>query len=112
MPVSIASNNEIYYLYVVFIPIKGDDGFELANLPMYRDALNQLRNIGMSNKTNLNQPETISMSNKTNLNQPETIGMSYKTKRLPPEEVTSLWALTDSNRRPSACKADALNQLS
>ena len=24
----------------------------------------------------------------------------------------SLWALTDSNRRPSACKADALNQLS
>ena len=23
-----------------------------------------------------------------------------------------MWALTDSNRRPSACKADALNQLS
>src|SRR3712207_4682500 len=23
-----------------------------------------------------------------------------------------LWTLTDSNRRPSACKADALNQLS
>ena len=23
-----------------------------------------------------------------------------------------LWVLTDSNRRPSACKADALNQLS
>ena len=23
-----------------------------------------------------------------------------------------LWALTDSNRRTSACKADALNQLS
>ena len=23
-----------------------------------------------------------------------------------------VWALTDSNRRPSACKADALNQLS
>ena len=22
------------------------------------------------------------------------------------------WELTDSNRRPSACKADALNQLS
>jgi hypothetical protein len=22
------------------------------------------------------------------------------------------WALTDSNRRPSACRADALNQLS
>ena len=25
---------------------------------------------------------------------------------------TLTWALTDSNRRPSACKADALNQLS
>ena len=23
-----------------------------------------------------------------------------------------VWAFTDSNRRPSACKADALNQLS
>ena len=23
-----------------------------------------------------------------------------------------MWAQTDSNRRPSACKADALNQLS
>ncbi len=28
------------------------------------------------------------------------------------EWQTSSWALTDSNRRPSACKADALNQLS
>ena len=27
-------------------------------------------------------------------------------------ESLGLWALTDSNRRPSACKADALNQLS
>ncbi len=27
-------------------------------------------------------------------------------------EKTFLWAITDSNRRPSACKADALNQLS
>ena len=26
--------------------------------------------------------------------------------------IFSGWALTDSNRRPSACKADALNQLS
>ena len=26
--------------------------------------------------------------------------------------INLLWALTDSNRRPSACKADALNQLS
>ena len=24
----------------------------------------------------------------------------------------AMWTLTDSNRRPSACKADALNQLS
>ncbi len=31
----------------------------------------------------------------------------YKSYGLP-----FLWALTDSNRRPSACKADALNQLS
>jgi hypothetical protein len=28
------------------------------------------------------------------------------------QEVKMEWALTDSNRRPSACKADALNQLS
>ena len=26
--------------------------------------------------------------------------------------ILKMWALTDSNRRPSACKADALNQLS
>ena len=26
--------------------------------------------------------------------------------------VSTLWALRDSNPRPSACKADALNQLS
>jgi len=26
--------------------------------------------------------------------------------------VRELWELTGSNRRPSACKADALNQLS
>ena len=26
--------------------------------------------------------------------------------------IQMMWALTDSNRRPSACKADALNQLS
>jgi len=26
--------------------------------------------------------------------------------------VTFMWELTGSNRRPSACKADALNQLS
>ena len=29
-----------------------------------------------------------------------------------PSELLLEWALTDSNRRPSACKADALNQLS
>ena len=28
------------------------------------------------------------------------------------EPLLLWWALTDSNRRPSACKADALNQLS
>ena len=28
------------------------------------------------------------------------------------QSVFLKWALTDSNRRPSACKADALNQLS
>ena len=27
-------------------------------------------------------------------------------------KVWGKWAFTDSNRRPSACKADALNQLS
>ncbi len=39
-----------------------------------------------------------------------------ETKKIPAvpkdHEETPLWALTDSNRRPSACKADALNQLS
>ena len=30
----------------------------------------------------------------------------------PLKSYRMLWALTDSNRRPSACKADALNQLS
>ena len=30
----------------------------------------------------------------------------------PSKSHLSLWELTDSNRRPSACKADALNQLS
>ena len=36
-------------------------------------------------------------------------------KSLQPRKATGnhpKWALTDSNRRPSACKADALNQLS
>jgi hypothetical protein len=37
-----------------------------------------------------------------------------KTKRLQfPETFNQImWELTGSNRRPSACKADALNQLS
>ncbi len=30
----------------------------------------------------------------------------------PQKIMRSLWELTGSNRRPSACKADALNQLS
>ena len=41
---------------------------------------------------------------------------TYGQKKIPavPKDYkeTPLWALTDSNRRPSACKADALNQLS
>ena len=40
---------------------------------------------------------------------------TYK-KKLPQTSVEAvgvmLWALRDSNPRPSACKADALNQLS
>ena len=35
----------------------------------------------------------------------------HKKRRLE-KVVLILWELTDSNRRPSACKADALNQLS
>ena len=35
-----------------------------------------------------------------------------ETAKLSSCSLFSLWALTDSNRRPSACKADALNQLS
>ncbi len=41
--------------------------------------------------------------------------MPYNEKRKTevfPISIYFLWALTDSNRRPSACKADALNQLS
>ena len=36
----------------------------------------------------------------------------YSLPHLATLETTPMWALTDSNRRPSACKADALNQLS
>ena len=41
----------------------------------------------------------------------------FRTKQIKKEkprkyEAYWKWALTDSNRRPSACKADALNQLS
>ena len=35
-----------------------------------------------------------------------------KTRYRMDNESCFWWALTDSNRRPSACKADALNQLS
>ena len=38
-------------------------------------------------------------------------GIIIRKKRLPVGNL-SLWALRDSNPRPSACKADALNQLS
>ena len=38
---------------------------------------------------------------------------SLITKKMTRNSLSSMkWALTDSNRRPSACKADALNQLS
>ena len=38
------------------------------------------------------------------------LGALFPDDNLPP--LGEMWALTDSNRRPSACKADALNQLS
>ena len=34
------------------------------------------------------------------------------TQGLPKSFIVLPWELTGSNRRPSACKADALNQLS
>ena len=42
------------------------------------------------------------------------LSASYKKQRMRNDSHPLLlwWALTDSNRRPSACKADALNQLS
>ena len=44
---------------------------------------------------------------------PEMASPDKKIPAVPKDhEETPLWALTDSNRRPSACKADALNQLS
>ena len=52
-------------------------------------------------------PETL-------LSHPSHIKLPLETKknRQAPEVLVYWWALTDSNRRPSACKADALNQLS
>ena len=38
--------------------------------------------------------------------------LGTKKNRQALEVLVYWWALTDSNRRPSACKADALNQLS
>ena len=42
------------------------------------------------------------------------LAAGYKTKKDVFRHLLAvvLWELTDSNRRPSACKADALNQLS
>ena len=37
--------------------------------------------------------------------------MASQSLARPPSNENFQWALTDSNRRPSACKADALNQL-
>ena len=47
----------------------------------------------------------------------QTHNLLIRSQMLYSVELTDLfrnekWALTDSNRRPSACKADALNQLS
>ena len=36
----------------------------------------------------------------------------YIKRKKQPFRIAFEWELTDSNRRPSACKADALNQLS
>ena len=44
--------------------------------------------------------------------QAERIRQRAQKKRPLKKAVLILWELTDSNRRPSACKADALNQLS
>ena len=38
--------------------------------------------------------------------------LKYKIPQIVTLTQNFQWALTDSNRRPSACKADALNQLS
>ena len=48
---------------------------------------------------------------------PQIVTLTHKKMALqslarPPSNENFQWALTDSNRRPSACKADALNQLS
>ena len=36
----------------------------------------------------------------------------FETKKVPPKRDFVLWAMLDSNQRPPACKAGALNQLS
>ncbi|MEY4335761.1 MAG: hypothetical protein RLZZ45_680, partial [Bacteroidota bacterium] len=41
----------------------------------------------------------------------QVVGINKKVQEVDPEPFF-LWELTGSNRRPSACKADALNQLS
>ena len=53
------------------------------------------------------------------MNPEKMIAVHIRAKKIPAaeklisyHEETPQWALTDSNRRPSACKADALNQLS
>ena len=45
------------------------------------------------------------------LGQPFKGPLQHKNRSLS-QSVFVLWGLTGSNRRPSACKADALNQLS
>gem|GEM_PF-2837996 len=60
-------------------------------------------------------PETTSFNfDAINIVDEFPIRLCYKTNSLgfKPKAREVLWELTGSNRRPSACKADALNQLS
>ena len=52
------------------------------------------------------------LTSRTRLTGRTFLGVGIKKDSTLVVESLGLWALTDSNRRPSACKADALNQLS
>ena len=51
-------------------------------------------------------------SNKRGIIKIDGCWLSLHEKKQPNGLLFVKWELTDSNRRPSACKADALNQLS